>query len=209
MGTAGRVPHTARLMEVTIFGRNLDVTPHMRNYIEKKFRRLERHLPATVEARMDLAVESTRSADSRQIAQLTVRTERGIILRAEERSGDMFASIDAVMDKIARQIEQYKSRRVARRRGAASTANQMAATAELETEVLEEELEEEEEGARSTQIVRRKRFIVQPMTEEEAIEQLELLGHDFFLFYNPDVAQINVVYRRKEGGYGLLQPELG
>ncbi len=208
MGTAGRVPHTARLMEVTIFGRNLDVTPHMRDYIEKKFRRLERHLPATVEARMDLAVESTRSADSRQIAQLTVRTERGIILRAEERSGDMFASIDAVMDKIARQIEQYKSRRVARRRGAAVASAQTAVAPDLEAEALAEDLEGEEE-ARSPQIVRRKRFIVQPMTEEEAIEQLELLGHDFFLFYNPDVAQINVVYRRKEGGYGLLQPELG
>mgnify|MGYP000645734904 CR=1 FL=1 len=193
-------------MEVTVFGRNLDVTPHMRDYIEKKFRRLERHLPATVEARMDLAVESTRSADSRQIAQLTVRTERGIILRAEERSGDMFASIDAVMDKIARQIEQYKSRRVARRRGAAVASAQTALAPDLEAEPLAEDLEE---GARSAQIVRRKRFIVQPMTEEEAIEQLELLGHDFFLFYNPDVAQINVVYRRKEGGYGLLQPELG
>lgn len=209
MGTAYRAPTTARLMEVTIFGRNLEVTPHMRDYIEKKFRRLERHLPATVEARMDLAVESTRSADSRQIAQLTVRTERGTILRAEERSGDMFASIDAVMDKITRQIEQYKSRRVARRRGVAATATQTAVAPDLEAEALAEDLEEEGEETRLAQIVRRKRFIVQPMTEEEAIEQLELLGHDFFLFYNPDEAQINVVYRRKEGGYGLLQPELG
>lgn len=191
-------------MDVNISGHNLDITPHMRDYINKKFRRLERHLPVPAEARMDLSVENTRSADSRQVAQLTVRTERGRILRAEERTGDMFASIDAVMDKMSRQIEQYKNKRVARRRGALSAAGPAAIAAELASEVLEEEEELE-----PVEIVRRKRFIVQPMTEEEAVEQLELLGHDFFLFYNPDVAQINVVYRRKGGGYGLLQPELG
>jgi putative sigma-54 modulation protein len=191
-------------MDVTISGHNLDVTDHMHDYIEKKFRRLERHLPAASEARVDLSVVNTRSADSRQIAQLTVRTERGTVLRAEEHTGDMFASIDAAMDKISRQIEHYKSRRTHRRRGMAQAVGQAALTPELEAE----EDEEGEEMA-PAEILRRKRFIVQPMTEEEAVEQLELLGHDFFIFYNPDVAQINVIYRRKGQGYGLLQPELG
>jgi len=193
----------ANLMDVSIYGHNLEITPHMRDYIEKKMRRLDRHLPTVAEARVDLTVENTRSADSRQVAQVTVRNERGVLLRAEERSGDMFASIDAVMDKMSRQIERYKGKRVDRRRGAIA-AEPTASTAELEDV---EALEEEE--AEPAQIVRRKRFIIQPMTEEEAVEQLELLGHDFFIFYNAEAAQINVVYRRKGGGYGLLQPELG
>jgi putative sigma-54 modulation protein len=194
-------------MDITISGHNLDITDHMRDYIEKKFVRLERHLPGVLEARVDLSVENTRSADSRQIAQVTVRTERGTILRAEERAADMFAAIDAVMDKVSHQVEHYKSKRAHRRRGAARAAGQAAAVPQLEA--LEEFGDEDEEEVGTAEIVRRKRFIVQPMSEEEAVEQLELLGHDFFLFYNPDVAQINVVYRRKGQGYGLLQPDLG
>jgi putative sigma-54 modulation protein len=148
------------------------------------------------EVRVDLAEEKASRAEDRQVAQLTVRSLRGTILRAEERTSDIYASIDAVIDKIYRQIERYKGKR--RRRG-----EDHDAFAGLETAVELEEMELE-----VGQVVRRKSFPIAPMTEEEAIEQLELLEHDFFVFYNAETASVNVLDRRKDGNYGLLEPEL-
>jgi putative sigma-54 modulation protein len=176
-------------MQITIQGRNLEVTPRLREYVEGKASRLGRYL-AINQVRVDLAVENTRSAEDRQMAQFTVYSKKAI-LRAEERTGDIFASIDAVMDKLHRQIERYKGKRQHRVRG-------------NEVEVEATMVEEEESAG---EIVRVKRFEVWPMNAEEAVEQMELLGHDFFIFYNPDDAALNVVYRRKDGNYGLLQPE--
>jgi putative sigma-54 modulation protein len=177
-------------MEVSIFARNMEVTPRLGEYVERKVEKLDRYLPSIDEARVDLTIENTRSASHRQVAQLTVRV-RGTILRAEERTGDMFASIDAVLDKMYRQIARYKGRR--RNRGQATA----------------EELHVEEQvGEAEGEIVRVKRFEVRPMTPEEAIEQMELLGHRFFIFLDADEGTINVVYRRNDGNYGLLQPEL-
>jgi putative sigma-54 modulation protein len=109
----------------------------------------------------------------------------------------MFASIDAVADKLHRQIARFKDKRA--RRGRAVHGEELPVPEE------EVELPEDEEGA----VVRVKRFLVRPMSEDEAIEQMELLGHDFFLFYNAATESMNVVYRRRDGNYGLLQPELG
>jgi putative sigma-54 modulation protein len=176
-------------VEVSIFARNLEVTPRLSEYVERKVGKLDRYLPWIDEARIDLTVENTRSAAHRQVAQLTVRV-RGTILRAEERTQDMFASIDAVLDKMYRQIARYKGKRKDRWQTAA--------------EVLPvEEPVEEAEG----EIVRIKRFDVRPMTPAEAIEQMELLGHSFYIFLNADEDAINVVYRRDDDNYGLLQPE--
>jgi len=177
-------------MEVSISARNLEVTPHLREHVEQKVGNLDRYLPTIDEARVDLAVENTRSAADRQVAQLTVRT-RGTILRAEERTQDMFASIDAVLDKMYRQIARYKGKRQDRRHAAA------------EALPIEEPVEEPK-----GEIVRVKRFEVRPMAQEEAIEQMELLGHYFYVFLNADENAINVVYKRNDGNYGLLQPEL-
>ncbi|MGD9100332.1 MAG: ribosome-associated translation inhibitor RaiA [Anaerolineae bacterium] len=179
-------------MQVTIQGRNFEITSRLREYIEAKAARLNRHLGTINQVRVDLAVEDTRAAQDRQIAQFTVYSKR-TILRAEERTGDMFASIDAVMDKLDRQIERYKGKRQNRIRGGGA-----------ETGVVAEEAEEEP----TREIVRVKRFEVWPMHEEEAIEQMELLGHDFFIFYNAEIGSLNVVYKRKDGNYGLLQPEI-
>jgi putative sigma-54 modulation protein len=129
---------------------------------------------------------------------LTVRNERGKLLRAEERSGDILAAVDAAIDKMYRQIDRYKGRGKRRRRGKAR-------------DVAEELFEVEEEldlDFETGPVVRRKRFAMTPMTEGEAIEQLELLDHDFFVYYDADAASVNVVYRRKDGGYGILEPEL-
>jgi putative sigma-54 modulation protein len=179
-------------MEVLIRGKNIDVTPRLEEYVESKAARLGRKLGTITEVRVDLAVENTRSNSDSQVAQFTVHSKR-TILRAEERSDDMFASIDAVIDKLHRQIERYKGRRQQRYRGGDTDLG-------LEAEpVVEEPVRE---------IVRAKRFDVHPMSPEEAVEQMELLGHDFFLFYNPEEAGINLVYRRRDGNYGLLYPVL-
>jgi len=177
-------------MQVTIHGRNLEVTPRLQQYVESKVSRLGRYLGTINEVRVDLAVENTRSNADSQVAQFTVHSKR-TILRAEERTDDIFTSIDAVMDKLQRQIERYKGKR-----------QQRVRAGEGEQEVVSAEVEEMPVG----KIVRVKRFELLPMGEEEAIEQMELLGHDFYLFYNAEEAAVNLIYRRKDGDYGLLKP---
>jgi putative sigma-54 modulation protein len=179
-------------MDVTIRGQNLEITPRLQEYVEAKVARLGRYLSTISQVRVDLAVENTRSDTDSQVAQFTVHSKK-TILRAEERSDDMFASIDAVIDKLHRQIERYKGKRQQRFR-----------SGEVDTGVLAEESEETLVG----EIVRVKRFELYPMNVQEAVEQMELLGHDFFLFFNAEEAAINLVYRRNDGNYGLLQPEM-
>jgi putative sigma-54 modulation protein len=182
-------------MELTIKGRGVEVTDRLQDYVEKKIGKLDRYLPTITEAWVELSVEGTKAAQDRQVCQVTVRAN-GTMLRAEERSEDMFTSIDAVLDKMYRQIARYKGKRQNRWRGAGAPV-----------EPLPLEIDEEaEEGTNS--IVRFKRFQMAPMNPEEAVEQMELLGHDFFVFFNADEGQINVLYRRKDGNYGVLQPEL-
>jgi putative sigma-54 modulation protein len=125
------------------------------------------------------------------VAQLTVRT-RGAILRAEERTNDMFASIDATLDKMYRQMARYKGKRQDRRQ----SGNEALPIEEPTEQAIGE-------------IVRVKRFEVRPMAAEEAIEQMELLGHRFYVFLNVDDNAFNVLYQRDDGNYGLLQPEFG
>ena len=171
-------------MQLTVTGKNLEVTDWLQEYVQKKVGRLDRYLPAISDARVELSVENTRAAKDRQVAQVTLRTKHAI-LRAEEASSDMFASIDTVMDKIERQITRYKGKRWNKRGGNGDGP---------ETAVPEEEVAEE-----TSRITRVKRFSMLPMDEEEAIDQLELLGHDFYVFYNINDEQINVVYWRKSG----------
>ena len=184
-------------MEIVIQGRNVEITDRLRGYVEKKVNRLIRYLPTIDEARMELTVHRARSAQDRQVAQLTVR-DRGTILRAEERSSDISASIDAVLDKMYRQIMRYKGKRY---RGRPPTRQVEEPLEEME-EMEEMELYAEEPH----HIVRVKRFPTPPMDEEEAIEQMELLGHDFFVFLNAESGEINVLYRRRDGDYGLIIP---
>ena len=190
-------------MEILIHSRNMDVSERLQDYVEKKTSRLDRYMPALSEIKVDLAEENTRSAVERHVAQITIRDERGTILRAEERSNDMFGAVDAVVDKLHRQINRYRGKRRRHRRGGNNHDDMVALATESELWELEEEEEES-----PVEIVRRKRFAMQPMAAEEAIEQMELLGHDFFVFFNPDENGVNVVYKRHDGGYGLILPEL-
>ncbi len=182
-------------MEIQLFTRNMELTPRLQEYVQKKVGKLSRYLPNITDVRVDLSVENTRSSAQRQVAQLTIRTPR-VMLRAEERASDMFAAIDAALDKMRRQITRYKTRRQDRWQ-----------RAEGEEEEWEETALPSEEAI-SGKVVRVKRFEMFPMTPEEAIEQMELLGHQFFVFLNAEEGGINVIYRRRDGDYGLIVPEL-
>ena len=182
-------------MELTVKGKNVEITDRLRTYVERKIGKLDRYLPTISEAWVELTTEDAKAAQDRQVCQITVRSN-GTILRAEERSDDMFTAIDTVLDKMYRQIARYKGKRKNRWRATSVTV-----------EPLPLELVEEQEVSGSS-IVRVKRFPMTPMHADEAVEQMELLGHDFFVFFNADEGQLNVLYRRKDGNYGLLQPEL-
>jgi len=182
-----------------VVSRNMEVNQRLQEYAEKKLQKIERHLNEVEETRVEFSHNrSARNSAERYTAQITARV-KGVLLRAEERSDDLFAAFDAALDKMMRQIERYKGRRY-RGRGDGRSAAEVVPAPELE------EVEEEESAS---PIVRRKKFILLPMTEDEAIEQMNLLGHDFFLFYNAETGQINVVYRRRDNTYGLIEPELG
>lgn len=183
-------------MELTIKGKNVDLTDRLHEYVEKKVGKLDRYLPNITEARIELSQEGTRAAQDRLVCQITVRSN-GTILRAEDRSEDMFTSIDTALDKMYRQIARYKGKQQNRWKGTGTTL----------PEPLPIEIEDEIED-QDPRIVRFKRFLMTPMHPEEAVEQMELLGHNFFVFFNGDAGEINVLYRRKDGTYGVIQPEL-
>ncbi len=185
-------------MQLSIVGKNLEISDSLRKYVEKKIGRLDRYLANINDARVELTVENTRAAKDSQIAQVTLRTKQAI-LRAEEASADMFASIDSVFEKMQRQADRFKGKRWSKRGVESEVAAIPAAEAEEEASAAEEQV---------SRITRVKRFPMTPMDEEEAVDQMELLGHDFFVFFNVTVNQINVVYRRGQGDYGLIQPEL-
>lgn len=186
--------------ELDIQARNMEVTDRINDYVEKKANKLDRFLPAIEETRVELSYEkSARSAADRHIAQITVRG-KNLLLRAEERADDIFAAFDAALDKIQRQIDRYKGKRYRGRGDGRSAADVVPAP------TMEEEVETEEEDV----IVRRKKFALIPMNEAEAIEQMKLLGHDnFFIFFDADANRVKVLYRRRNGTYGLIEPEVG
>jgi putative sigma-54 modulation protein len=189
-------------MQLLVHGRNVEVTDWIRDYVNKKVGRLERYLNQVSDARIELSHNATRAAEDRFTAQLTIWSN-GHILRAEESTADILVSIDATVEKMSQQVRRFKGRRYQNRRRQSAAVNaeaQLAATLVAETEEDEEDI---------AKIVRRKEFILQPLDEEEAVEQMELLGHDFFVYYDVDAKAINVAYRRRDGQYGLLQPRLG
>lgn len=191
-------------MELKIHARNVDVTPRLQDHVEKKVDRLDRYLPNIQEVRVDLAIERRKQGMDQHIAQLTVRNTRGVILRAEEKKQpDIYAALDVALDKMYRQIERYKGKR--KRRGANRFIEAGAEPESIEPVPVEVSGEDVEE---KTAIVRRKTVPLVPMSEGEAIDQMELLGHSFFIFYNADTAKIGVLYRREDGNYGVLEPEI-
>jgi putative sigma-54 modulation protein len=186
-------------LKVDIFARNMEVTERINDYVTKKLSKLDRFLSDIDVAQVDLDfIKHARNAADRQVAQITIRG-KGYILRTEERADDIFAAVDAAVDKMQRQIERYKGKRSHGRGDGKSAA-----------EVSGELNEPEEVVVEGPVIVRRKRFTLVPMDELEAIEQMALLGHeDFFVFFNVNTNSINVLYQRRDGTYGLIEPQIG
>ena len=191
-------------MQLVIKGRNIEVNDRLREYVEKKIGKMTKFLPDVQEIRVELAEEKSRKTSERQVVQVTMRSN-GTLLRAEERNSDIYAAIDAVADKLNGQINRFKGKRRRKMERA-----QVAAVEALETEYISAAMEPvaDDEDLFEGRIVRTKRFSMLPMGEDEAIDQMELLGHDFFVFYNANSDSINVLYRRSDGNFGLLQPEL-
>lgn len=185
-------------LDVVIVGRNMEVTDRLNDYATKKVSRLDRFINGIEETRVDLIYEkSARSAADRQIAEITIRG-KGFLLRSEERGDDIFAALDAALEKMQRRVERYKGKHY-RGRGDGKSASEVA---------LPQDVEEVEESR--PLITHRKRFIITPMDETEAIEQMSLSGHEnFFVFYNINTNAINILYQRHDGTYGMIEPELG
>lgn len=177
-------------MRLQVKGKNVEVSDAIRSYAEQKLGKLDRQLSDLTRVELELAVERNPSIAANQVAEATIWT-KGPVLRARESSADMRASIDQLTEKLLRQVKHYRERR----RGRPSRGNGGVPGGGIP---MTEELD--------SQIVKTKQFPVRAMTPEEAVLELELVGHDFFVFRNADSDGVNVVYRRKSGGYGLIEP---
>ncbi len=174
-------------MNYTVSGKNIEITNGLRDAVVDKLSKLERYFTPDTEVNVTLSVEK-----ERQRIEVTIPI-KGTIIRAEQVSSDMYASIDLVEAVLERQLRKYKNKIVDQKQSAMA----------LSQVFLEEESTEEDE----IKIVRSKRFAMKPMDVEEACVQMELLGHDFFVFRNAETDEVNVVYKRKGNTYGLIEPE--
>ncbi len=179
-------------MRLQVKGKNVEVTDAIREYAQEKLGKLERQLADPTRVELELAVERNPSIAANHVAEATIWT-KGPVLRAREASADHKASIDQLVEKLERQVKRYreKRRRYDRAGPGASAVPDDAVPVDGEPD-----------------IVKSKRFPVKPMNPEEAVLQLELVGHDFFVFQNAETMDVNVVYRRRDGSYGLIEPQL-
>ena len=202
-------------MNVTIHGHNWKISDALEEFIRKKVDKLDRYLPNITDIRVDVSRQKTSRGANQTIAQITLRHKRGAILRAEERMGGedrdtIEAVVNVAVDKMYRQIRRFKGKRESKRR---KTRERFMATVEelALAEAIPAEIEEEEDDVFAGElddIVRRKEIDIAPMSEAEAIEQMELLGHNFFLFFNDTTESVSVLYKRNSGGYGILVPKV-
>jgi putative sigma-54 modulation protein len=181
-------------MGLQITGKNIELTSTIRQLIERKLGKLGRHLPDIVEYKVEIVEEKTKSPQEQFVVQVTLNSN-GTLLRGVERGEDLPAAINKVAAVMKRQIEHYKGKLYEKGRG-----NSLARS---------EFDEPGEEAQPDKKVVKVKRFAVKPMSVAEAVDQMELLGHDFFLFFNSDINELNLLYRRRDGDYGLIEPELG
>ncbi|MGA9696087.1 MAG: ribosome-associated translation inhibitor RaiA [Dehalococcoidales bacterium] len=176
-------------MDLIITGQNIEVLPTVKDYIEKKFGKLDRHFQNINNTKVELSEQQTKSQEQRYRVQVTLDAN-GTLLRGEERAENLLAAVDKVLPVIDRQIERYKGKLT--RKGNKNGPS------------IKSQLSEESES----QIVRTKRFTMKPMSVEDAVTQMELLGHDFFLFYNSATKEYNLLYRRQDNKYSVIEPEL-
>lgn len=177
-------------MKITVTGKNIVVTDALNDSVVKKLSKLDRYFNPDVEAQVTLSVQK-----NHHIIEVTIPFN-GVILRGEESTEDMYMSIDKVLDKLEKQILKYKTRLERRQKG-----NPLKSM-----DIIGKEIEEDTDEV-NPEIVRTKRFAIKPMPVDEAVMQMDLLGHSFFVFLNSETEEVNVVYKRKDGRYGLIEPE--
>ena len=180
-------------MELQITGTNTEITSAIRRYVERKLGRLNRHLPNVLNSKIEISEEKTKSPQQRFVVRVTV-SGSSTRLHGEERGEDVFKAIDKAAAIMTRQMEHRKGKLYEKGRGDSPTRS---------------EFSEEIEVTKTPEVVKVKRFAIKPMSVMEATEQMELLNHDFFLFFNAEAEELNLVYRRKDGNYGLIEPEFG
>lgn len=192
-------------MELQIRGRGIPISDEIRQFADKRAARLERLIGPVIDAKLELRADNNRVGPPMTTAQLTIQTGRRL-LRAEERDPEPMAAIDRAIDKLDRQIRRFHDRRAVSKARQTETIRTPAMPPE--PDALLDEIEDDgiEPGTRQG-LVRTKRFLLKPMDVDEAIEQMELLGHDFYLFHNAVENNLSVVYRRRDGAYGLLVPD--
>ncbi|MEJ7568810.1 MAG: ribosome-associated translation inhibitor RaiA [Gaiellaceae bacterium] len=183
-------------MRLQVKGRNVEVTDQIRTYAEEKLGRLERLLADPTQVELELAVEHNPSIADDHVAEATIWT-KGPTLRARECSTSFESSIDQIVEKLDRQVQRYRAKRSRRESGRRASANGLAAS--QEPNFTAEQLD--------TMIVKSKQFDLQPLSPEEAVLELELVGHDFFVFRNEATGKTDVVYRRRDGDYGHIEPQ--
>jgi len=184
-------------VEVEVFVRNLEMADQLKEYVIRKASKLDRYLNEIEHVRVDLNfIKSARSAKDRNVAQITVRGHRAL-LRVEERGDDVNKAFDTAIDKMQRQLDRYKGKHFHGRGDGRSASEVVPIPAET--------------AAEEAQVVaRHKTFDLIPMSEAEGLEQMKLLGHDnFFIFFNVETNSINVLYHRRDGTYGLIEPKIG
>lgn len=195
-------------MDIQIKTKGIRLTEGLEEYIDSRVQRLSKVDERPVDAKIEVRSERNRSGGELMVAQFTIATKNAI-LRTEEKNRDLHTAIDLAVERMARQIRRFHDKKVFnRRRQRQQAALEPPEITTLDGSLVAEADEVEEEEVPIEALVRRKRFKIQPMNEDEAIEQMELLGHDFYVFFNPDEAQINVLYRRRDGQYGIIQPDL-
>lgn len=190
-------------MKLVIQGKNIEITDAIREYVQQKIEKAVSHFQnLTNEVDVHLSVARNPRINPRQTAEVTIYAN-GTVIRSEESSEDLYASIDLVADKIARQLRKYKEKRQDKNKAAVKPV-EIIEDPSIVTDLISDRAPE-----LPGEVVRTKYFAMPPMTIEEALEQLQLVDHDFYMFRNSETGEINVIYERNHGGYGVLQPRNG
>ncbi|MBD2315217.1 ribosome-associated translation inhibitor RaiA [Desertifilum sp. FACHB-1129] len=190
-------------MKLVIQGKNIEITDAIRDYVQQKIEKAVSHFQnLTNEVDVHLSVARNPRINPKQTAEVTIYAN-GTVIRSEESSEDLYASIDLVADKIARQLRKYKEKRHAKHKATVKPA-EIIPDDSIVTDLISDRAPE-----LPNEVVRTKYFAMPPMTIEEALEQLQLVDHDFYMFRNAETGEINVIYERNHGGYGVIQPRNG
>ena len=181
-------------MELQIAGTNIEIMPDAQRYVERKLDKINKHLPDIIDTKVEISEEKTKSPQERYLVRVTVNSGvGGAVFHGEERAEDLFKAVDKVVAVINRQLEKHKGKLYDKGRGSPLARGKYNHAEPAETD---------------RKVVKTKRFIIEPMTLEEAIERMEELGHNFFLFFDADTDEVKLLYRRNDGNYGLIEPEL-